>query len=48
MPRINGLEFLEAIRNNSKYTSSVVFVLTTSKADEYMISSYKKILQVIF
>lgn len=42
MPRMNGLEFLEAIRNNPKYASSVVFVLTTSKADEDMISSYKK------
>ena len=42
MPRMNGLEFLEAIRNNPKYASTIVFVLTTSQADEDMISSYKK------
>ena len=41
MPRMNGLEFLEALRNDPKHASSIVFVLTTSKADEDMISSYK-------
>jgi CheY-like chemotaxis protein len=41
MPRMNGLEFLEHIRNTPKYASSIVFVLTTSKSDEDMIASYK-------
>lgn len=41
MPRMNGLEFLEAIRQNPKYASSIVVVLTTSKADEDLVSSYK-------
>lgn len=41
MPRMNGLEFLETLRKDPKHASSTVFVLTTSKADEDMISSYK-------
>jgi len=41
MSRMNGLEFLEALRKDPKHASSIVFVLTTSKADEDMISSYK-------
>lgn len=30
MPRMNGLEFLEALRNDANLKSTVVFVLTTS------------------
>jgi len=41
MPRMNGLEFLAALRQHPKFGGSIVFVLTTSKADEDMISSYK-------
>lgn len=33
MPRMNGFEFLEAIRNDPQYKDSVIFVLTTSDAD---------------
>jgi CheY-like chemotaxis protein len=33
MPRMNGLEFLKAIRADEKLSSSVIFVLTTSDAD---------------
>jgi len=40
MPRMNGLEFLEAIRNNPKHASSTVFVLTSSATDEDMVASY--------
>ncbi|MGB0494880.1 MAG: response regulator [Kangiellaceae bacterium] len=42
MPRMNGLEFLEKIRNDDKLKSSVVFVLTTSKADADITASYEK------
>lgn len=41
MPRMRGLEFLGNIRRNPKYANSVVFVLTTSKAEEDMLLSYK-------
>lgn len=33
MPRMNGFEFLEAIRNDPRHKDSVIFVLTTSDAD---------------
>ena len=34
MPRMNGIEFLEAIRADEELKGSVVFMITTSKADE--------------
>lgn len=34
MPRMNGFEFLNAIRTDSKLKDSVVFVLTTSDDDK--------------
>jgi CheY-like chemotaxis protein len=34
MPRMNGIEFLEAIRNDEELKSTVVFMITTSKAEE--------------
>ncbi len=34
MPRMNGLEFLAAIRGDDKLRNAIVFVLTTSKAEE--------------
>ncbi|WP_033405839.1 response regulator [Kiloniella laminariae] len=40
MPRMNGLEFLSAIRKDPELTDSIVFVLTTSKADEDLVASY--------
>ena len=33
MPRMNGFEFLEAIRDDPRHKDSVIFVLTTSDAD---------------
>lgn len=42
MPRLNGLEFLETIRENPELAQSTVFVLTTSKSDEDITASYKK------
>jgi CheY-like chemotaxis protein len=33
MPRMNGFEFLEAIRSDDELSQTVVFVLTTSDAD---------------
>ncbi|MCL2918543.1 response regulator [Shewanella litorisediminis] len=40
MPRMNGLEFLQALRANPQYASAVVFVLTTSRADEDKLAAY--------
>lgn len=42
MPRLNGIEFLEEIREDTKLAQSTVFVLTTSKSDEDITASYKK------
>ena len=40
MPRMNGLEFLAEIRADKTLKDSVVFVLTTSKADEDRIAAF--------
>lgn len=40
MPRMNGLEFLEAIRAEPEFSKSVIFVLTTSKSETDIASSY--------
>ena len=42
MPRMNGLEFLDALRNDPIHSGAVVFILTTSKAEQDMNASYKK------
>lgn len=42
MPRMNGLELLAELRKDAVLCSSVVFVLTTSKADEDKIAAYQK------
>jgi CheY-like chemotaxis protein len=42
MPRMNGLEFLEAVRADSELAQSVVFVLTTSNRDEDMMAAYNR------
>ncbi|MGE0785704.1 MAG: response regulator [Sandaracinaceae bacterium] len=40
MPRMDGFELLRAIRSDPALHDSVVFVLTTSKADEDMMAAY--------
>lgn len=41
MPRMNGFEFLKHIRSNENLCSSIVFMLTTSKSEADIMSSYK-------
>jgi DNA-binding NarL/FixJ family response regulator len=40
MPRMNGTEFLEEVRRDADLRRSVVFVLTTSDADEHKVQAY--------
>ena len=40
MPRMNGIEFLEEIRKDDELKNSVVFMITTSKADEDKARAY--------
>lgn len=42
MPRMNGLEFLEELRSDPVLTHAIIFVLTTSKSDEDVISAYRE------
>ena len=40
MPRMNGIEFLEAIRADQNLKSALVFMVTTSKAEEDRARAY--------
>jgi CheY-like chemotaxis protein len=40
MPRMNGLEFLQAIRADEDLKNSIVFMITTSKAEEDRARAY--------
>lgn len=42
MPRMNGLEFLEELRNDPALASAIVFVLTTSDATPDVTAAYAK------
>lgn len=42
MPRMNGLEFLRAIRQDPALNRSVVFILTTSNREEDKVAAYKE------
>jgi DNA-binding NarL/FixJ family response regulator len=41
MPRMNGFEFLEAVRADPVLASSVIFVLSTSDSDADRTRAYK-------
>ncbi|HEV7999082.1 MAG TPA: response regulator [Planctomycetaceae bacterium] len=41
MPRMTGLEFLEALRADAELVNSIVFILTSSDADEDKAAAYK-------
>ena len=40
MPRMNGIEFLEALRADAELRGTVVFMVTTSKAEEDKARAY--------
>jgi CheY-like chemotaxis protein len=42
MPRMNGFEFLDAIRGDADLKATVVFMITTSKAEEDIARAYGK------
>ena len=42
MPRMNGIEFLGALRDDPQLRKSIVFVLTTSDRDEDIVAAYDK------
>ncbi len=42
MPRMNGFEMLAELRHDEALACSVVFVLTTSKADEDKVEAYQQ------
>ncbi len=42
MPRMNGIEFLRAIRQDAELKRSVVFVLTTSNQQEDKMAAYNQ------
>jgi len=41
MPKMNGLEFLKELRNDSEFSNLTVFVLTTSNDDHDRAEAYK-------
>jgi CheY-like chemotaxis protein len=40
MPRMNGIEFVRALRKDEELHRSIVFILTTSKRDEDKLAAY--------
>lgn len=42
MPRMNGMEFLDEIRQDPDHHSAIIFVMTTSSAEEDRIKAYDK------
>ena len=41
MPRMNGIQFLQELRRDPALSDSIVFVLTTSAAEEDQVAAYK-------
>ncbi|HXF62231.1 MAG TPA: response regulator [Caldilineaceae bacterium] len=41
MPRMNGLEFLQVLRQDPDLKRSIVFILTTSSNDEDILAAYE-------
>lgn len=48
MPRMSGLEFLEALRKDDQLRNTVVFILTTSKDNNDIIASYEQFIAGYF
>ena len=42
MPRMNGIEFLQALRRDPELQRSIVFVLTTSAREEDKLAAYEE------
>lgn len=42
MPRMNGVEFLQALRQDEDLKQSIVFVITTSNRDEDVVAAYNE------
>ena len=42
MPLMGGIEFLQALRKDPEIEDTIVFVLTTSSADEDRVAAYKE------
>ncbi len=42
MPRMNGIEFLQTLRQDGQLKSSIVFVLTTSNSDKDKLAAYQE------
>ena len=42
LPRMNGIEFLQALRNDPVLKQSIVFMLTTSNRDEDKLAAYDR------
>ena len=42
MPRMNGIEFLQELRDDAELTDSIVFVLTTSSSEKDQASAYQE------
>ena len=42
MPRMNGIQFMHALRHDPELMDSIVFVLTTSNSEEDQMEAYKE------
>lgn len=40
MPRMNGIQFVKALREDDDLRHSIVFILTTSKSDQDIVAAY--------